>query len=256
MPYTTVLPRDDIIDYSDTWSNSEGESLVKMADKLLVVQEYDTLIRQMKRELQDIPLRQQSEESRLKTHKAAVAAAEEALKAQQSALKQQELEAQAQKEKIGKLRSQQMNLKTNKEFKAMESEIQSAYAGISSTEDLEIQLMEKIENAKACLREQQAQLDAESKSVNEDVAALQSRAAGIQAELVQLDAKRKEAAAAIEQDWLTQYERIFARKDVALVPLSDGICGGCHMKLPPYIAHETRRRTAMVSCTNCGRLLY
>jgi uncharacterized protein len=72
-----------------------------------------------------------------------------------------------------------------------------------------------------------------------------------------LRTRREAAAAGIQnRSWLQAYERIFTRKDAALVPVEDGVCGGCHMTLPPSVVHQARRRNAAVACVYCGRLLY
>jgi catechol 2,3-dioxygenase-like lactoylglutathione lyase family enzyme len=64
-------------------------------------------------------------------------------------------------------------------------------------------------------------------------------------------------AQGIDPSWMAHYMRIIARRDRALAQLNDGICGGCHMKLPPSIHHATRRHDSnMVVCEYCGRLLY
>ena len=49
---------------------------------------------------------------------------------------------------------------------------------------------------------------------------------------------------------------IFPRKDRALVALEDGVCGGCHMQLPPYVVHATKKHSSIVLCEYCGRILY
>jgi predicted nucleic acid-binding Zn-ribbon protein len=35
-----------------------------------------------------------------------------------------------------------------------------------------------------------------------------------------------------------------------------GVCGGCHMKLPAQILVTCQGQQKIVSCTNCGRILY
>ena len=108
---------------------------VGLIDKLLILQEKDIQIRQMSKELKDIPARKKEEEARLDGHRGAVAEAKEAMKAKQAGLKKSEGDAEALREKIRKLRQQQMELKTNKEFKTMEEEIKGVEAQILKLED-------------------------------------------------------------------------------------------------------------------------
>jgi len=89
---------------------------VSVIEQLLVVQEHDVRILQLEKEMRDVPARKERELERLNGHKAALAESEEALKAKQAELKQLEVETASNEEKIAKFRSQQLELKTNKEF--------------------------------------------------------------------------------------------------------------------------------------------
>ncbi len=229
---------------------------MNVIDQLLSVQEHDARIRRINQELTDIPARQKAEQTRLEEHQQALAAAEAQLKKRQSDLKQLELEADGHKARIGKLRQQQMTLKTNKEFKVMEGEIASAENDIKKLEDREITLMEQIESAREDVRARQADLAEEQEAVVADCKELDERATELKAELTEAEAARTEAATGIDAEWLTRYDQLWSRRDSALVEVRNGVCGGCHMRLPPSAAHDARKRMAMVTCDFCGRLLY
>ena len=40
------------------------------------------------------------------------------------------------------------------------------------------------------------------------------------------------------------------------VGVQHGVCGGCHMKLPAQILVTCQAQQEMVTCINCGRILY
>jgi uncharacterized protein len=229
---------------------------VSIIAKLLTVQEQDCRIRGMERELRDIPDRKKTELTRLDEHKNALAEAEQALKNKQAEIKKFELETQAMQEKIVKFRQQQGELKTNKEFKAMEDEIKGVQREISKLEDKELVHMEELEAAKGEVESRKAALIEEESAVNLDLKTLEGRAAVIQGMISEAKSSRAAEVKDIPRDWLSNYERVFSRKDDALVVIEDGICGGCHMKLPPSIINETKKVDAMVTCSNCGRMLH
>lgn len=230
--------------------------MIAIIEKLLIVQEKDCRIRQMEKELKDIPARKKEELTRLDGHKKAVDAAREQAKSKQTGLKKLEGEAEGKREKITKLRQQQMELKTNKEFKAMEDEIKGVRVEIAKIEDQEIVILEEQEQAKQGIVAAEAAMKEEDVTVQGDVKALDARAAGIEKELAEMKTARGEAAKEVDPRWLAYYDRVFGARDKALVPLEDGICGGCHMKLPPAVVHDVRKQADMVTCGYCGRLLY
>lgn len=225
-------------------------------DKLLSLQEIDCQIRDLEKELKDIPARQSEEESRLKAHTEALAKAEEALKHTMAELKVLELEGHTRQEKISKLRTQQLDLKTNKEFKAIETEIKAIADSITALEDQELGIMERIEAGKAGVKTSKTELEAERAAIQKDVKVFDDRKQSIEAELEGLRARRGEAAKLVDPKWRQEYERIFPKKGKGLVAIEEGVCGGCHMMLAPYVYHAAKKMDAIVICEFCGRMLY
>ena len=229
---------------------------MSLTDKLLAVQEHDCRIRELEKELRDVPKRKDEEQLRLKDHKEALAKAEEALKGKLAEIKKFELEGDAKREKISKFRTQQFELKTNKEFKAIEAEIKGVQDGIAGLEDQQLVLMEDVEKARAEVQKKKMALAEEEKAVLKDVSLLDGRMNQIGADLKAVKERRDVAAKDADPQWLKRYERIFSRKDRGLVPIEDGVCGGCHMALPPYIIHGAKRTDSIVACEYCGRMLH
>ncbi len=226
-------------------------------DQLLDVQEHDIRILQIEKEMKDIPARKDRELERLSGHKAALAESEEALKAQQSRLKQLEVDAGSKLEKVNKLRGQQIDLKTNKEFKAMENEIKTIEKSIKSDEDRELDIMEDIESARGGVEISRKELAAEDEEVQVDIKDLDERIADLQSELDEEQADRKASAEGIDAEWLTRYNGIMKSKGgYALVSANKGVCGGCFMTLPPYLRIEAKKQLSLVVCSFCGRMLY
>jgi predicted nucleic acid-binding Zn-ribbon protein len=222
---------------------------------LLVVQEYDLQIREIEKNLHDIPLRQKARSERLEQQRRQTAAAETALKEKQSAIKQVELDVETRRERIRKLRQQQMEAKTNKEFAAINEEIKQVEEHVREVEDRELVLMEELETLRDDVARVKAALAKEEKVVQQEVNDLEARSVTLKSEAEQVRSKRAEAAAAVARDWLEVYDRLMTRRDRAIVAVVDSTCGGCHMRLPPAVYHNTRR-TGMVACDFCGRLLY
>ncbi len=61
----------------------------------------------------------------------------------------------------------------------------------------------------------------------------------------------------MEEGARNRYERLFKSKgDNVVVGVEHSVCGGCHMKLPPQIIASCRGQAELVTCPNCGRILY
>jgi predicted nucleic acid-binding Zn-ribbon protein len=116
--------------------------------------------------------------------------------------------------------------------------------------------MEQVEAARADVQEKKKALAEEEKAIQGDIVVLEQRLVQIGTELAKLKQERAEAAKEVDSQGLARYERIFKHKDRALVHIEEGVCGGCHMNLPPYVIHGAKKMDATVVCDFCGRMLY
>jgi uncharacterized protein len=226
-------------------------------DKLLILQDHDRRSLQLTRESRDIPERKNNIKARLQHHRDAVRTAEEDLKNGQLKLKELEGDVEAFSTRLRKYKEQQMSVKNNDEYRALDREIASTRRDIGKFEERELVLMEQLEPLQAAVRDRKAELAEQEKVVAEELAALDERLVRIDAEIEALQRRRPELTAAVDAQWLSRYERILNNKgDVAIVPIENGACGGCHMKLPPQVVHDARKGSRLVSCSFCGRIVY
>lgn len=225
------------------------------AEKLFALQQLDTRIRKLRRELRDIPGRKQDIQATCDTQKKLVAAAREEVLSRQGKARQIESDIEAEKARIRKFRQQQLELKTNKEFKAMDDEIRVVEQKIAELEDAELGCMEHAEQASASVKAAQGTLGEAERRAAAEAAVLDKRAAEIEAEIAGLDTERQAAAAGVDFQWLKQYELILENKGNAVVRVEHGVCTGCNMKIQPQLVHHARQGNLLVRCDHCGRLL-
>ena len=231
--------------------------MIPEIEKMLVLQDHDLRLYRLEKELADVPARRQAIDALLDEHRQAVTQAKEEHKARQADIKKSELEVESARDKIRKYREQQIQLKSNQEFRAMEGEIANVEKSIRQIEDRMLEMMETIEAALNKVKEREAALKAEEQGVKREIEGIEARAKEVQADLDKARAARPALVEGIDADRLRHYERIMTNKRAkALVPVEHGACGGCHMKLPPYQVHEARKQAVIVVCEYCGRMLY
>jgi hypothetical protein len=94
-------------------------------------------------------------------------------------------------------------------------------------------------------------------SVARQTADLEAKSETLQSQLEELTKERAEIAGKIEEDLLSRFERLFKSKgDAVVVALEHEVCTGCHMKVTTQTAHRAKAGKEIVSCENCGRILY
>ncbi len=225
--------------------------------KLLQLQERDQRIRTLQKELKDVPKHEALAKSQLAGDTAAVEAGSIKAKETEVKIKSVELDIQTRQNSIKRLHDQQFETRKNDEFQAMGIEIKRYEGEINKIEDKQLDLMEELEFAKSLLKDAQAKLAVTQAHVNAELKALVERAEGLKKRLSNLEAERTELAAPIEQQTMDLYTRLFTKKpDAAVVPLANGICGGCHMKVVSGTIQQLRSEEVVTQCESCGRILY
>ncbi len=172
-------------------------------------------------------------------------------------IKKLEVELAGATEHIRKLESQQIRVKTNQEYKALDKEIYEAKARNARIEDTLLQKMEVQEQEKFGIREESEQLDADAAQLERENIETEEKIGEIDRAVAGLREKRSEVASGIEDRLLKRYERIFKSKNPAVVPLVNRTCQGCHLAVPAAVESVLRRhQSEIVICENCSRILY
>jgi predicted nucleic acid-binding Zn-ribbon protein len=204
-----------------------------------------------------MPQQRQNLEAQL----AASAAALTALKSRGQHLemdrKTLELDAGTRRESINRLKTQQYETRKNDEFRAMGNEIERYEKEIQQIEDQELDLMDQAEKLKSELAIEDKKAAGARDSINRQLADLETKGKTLDGQLNQLTAERTELAAKVDEDLLSLFERLFVSKgDAAVVALEHEVCTGCHMKVTTQTAHRVKNGKEIVSCEQCGRILY
>jgi len=157
---------------------------------------------------------------------------------------------------LRKLNSQLPQVKTNKEYTAMQHEIEQGKAKVSDIEEKILLEMERSDALAVQEKEFSRQydllkkeLDSGRKTLLEELALMETRLTGL---LNQREAVIKTLPANIA----SVYQRIMqGRHGTAVVPVSGSSCGGCFGGLPPQTINEIKKMEKLVTCETCGRIL-
>jgi predicted nucleic acid-binding Zn-ribbon protein len=226
-------------------------------EKLLALQDRDRRILRAREQLARVEPERQLFQSNAASAQAGLDAAKLKAKQAETDRKKLELEVDSRKQQIERYALQQFQTKKNEEYRALAHEILTCKEAITQLEDQQLELMEKIEEFQkqsvAASREaDEARKIAESQL--KEIAAGEER---LRADLAGLESNRDQLTAAIDERALRQYERLLRNKgDNVVVGIEHGVCGGCHMKMPPQIVVSCQAARELVSCPNCGRILF
>jgi uncharacterized protein len=158
---------------------------------------------------------------------------------------------------IAKYEKQSDNVKNNREFEAINKEVEM--------QQLEVKLCEKhIRDANEELAEKIKALEIAKKQVgvkdgvlNHKKGELEKIIADTEKEETALNKSSADARAHIDERLIYSYDRIRKsyRNGLAVVPVERDACGGCFNSIPPQRQSEIRLHKKIIVCENCGRIL-
>lgn len=231
--------------------------MLEAIEKLLILQDRDRRLARLEAELGSIGPERDRLQAKLTSAQAALDAAKLRVKQLETERKKLELEVGAKQELIERYSLQQFQTRRNDEYRALTHEIDACKAAIVKLEDQQLEFMEQTE-----LAQQQADAAASAlaelrQMVTKQLADLDARQAALEKELNSARAERTQAAGAVEESLLGRYERLRRSKgQQVIVGVEHGVCGGCHVRIPPQVIVTCRAAQEIATCPNCGRILY
>jgi predicted nucleic acid-binding Zn-ribbon protein len=224
---------------------------------LLALQESDTRRLGIEHQLQAAPREIAAVEARIAAEKAAIEAAKAEWHALESRKKLLEVEIKSAEGKAAKYRTQQLEVRKNDEYKALTHEIETTEAAIGGFEEEELKVMFAIDEAKKRFAAAEAGLKQNISGHEGKIRILREREAQLQAEHQAAVAAVAAARPAVPASQLKIYDRVAIRPGHPVcVAVNGGLCGGCHLKVPPHIVSAAKTGAEIATCDQCGRVVY
>jgi predicted nucleic acid-binding Zn-ribbon protein len=226
-------------------------------ERLIRLQQIDTASEEARRWIDEAPGRAASLDARLAGRTEALATARQRHADSQTVRRAVEKDLAAMQARLAKFRDQLMEVKTNKEYTAMQSEIATAEHEVRRLEDRLLELMLEGDELAAAVKAAEGELAGEQRAAADERQALDEEQRRLEIRIRALAEERTRLAAGTAAQALALFDYVArGRKGVAVVPARDGHCSFCHVRLRPQVFNEVRRNAALIQCESCQRILY
>jgi predicted nucleic acid-binding Zn-ribbon protein len=158
---------------------------------------------------------------------------------------------------VKKYEKQSTNVKNNREFEAINKEIEM--------QQLEVKLAEKhIKDATEEIAEKAVVLEKAKKNIAAKDSVLTTKKGELEKIIAANEKEEKhfnkeagEARQHVDTRLLASYDKIRKsyRNGLAVVPVERDACGGCFNAIPPQKQSEIKQHKKVMICENCGRIL-
>lgn len=144
-----------------------------------------------------------------------------------------------------------------KQAQDLQHELQSLARRQAELEDVELELMERMEQAASDLEQAETAFSAAQDRAQEAAAAWDRRSDEIAGEVVALEQRRGEIIAELPDDLVALYEKVRQRSGQGAGLLRQGRCGACQLMLSSSDLDRVRSAASdeVIRCEECGAIM-
>jgi len=203
------------------------------------------------------------QENQIRTLQNALEAKKEEVQLSKIQFDRLELELKSRDEQIARLRASLNTAKTNKEYAAVLTQLNTTKADNSKIETQSLELLKNIEADEAECEEIQKQMDEQKQQLEGIRTEAETLAGKYQTEIEKVQAEWDQVAQTIPEKLLEIFKRVTETYDgqaVAVIEQQDGkegaySCGGCFMGLTAECVNLLMTKDDIIRCPNCTRIL-
>jgi predicted nucleic acid-binding Zn-ribbon protein len=226
--------------------------------QLLALQDRDLELDRLQAEITAVPKEIANIKKQMAAEKAALEDSKIELTHVQTERKEKEAELASKEDAVRKHTTELNTIKSNDAYRSMLGEIEKSKKEQSVLEDEILQLMDKVDQAQKKWREREASAKSTEGQRLSQITDLEAKQKNLEEQKSQKDAARAELAATYPKGSLARYEQLRQGKKggPVIVPLKNGQCGGCHMRISPNLENEVKRGQVIMFCEHCSRIVF
>ena len=224
---------------------------------LIQLQQLDTRMFELRRRVLSIPDEIESQAESLQECRDAVDELRD--QAGQKVRLQRQLEGEVEllQQKLSRYQEQLMDVKTNREYRAMRHEIADVRAQISNQEDEILEIMLALDELEDQTREASRRAEERASEVSSRQKELESFAARSESNMAGFEAERGQLERDLPESLLERYRKLASvNNGQALAEVSGQSCRACNVKLRPQLFTEVKTGLKVLTCETCNRILY
>lgn len=238
-------------------SSDRGRTLRKQLDLLWELQKIDLELKDIKEARERFPKEIKKLEERQKIEREKIQKEKERLESLEKERRQKEGQLGLEQEKVKRTEGRMFEVKTNKEYQALLTEIEKIKESNSRTEEEILRALDEIDELKKHISKREKDSALVLGKIEVERKALQDRMAESEA-LWEREMERREAVSKqLEGQLVRLYNTLKEkRKGLGVVGARHETCQGCFVNIPPQMYIEVQKNKSLIRCPNCNRILY
>ena len=221
------------------------------------LQKIDLELKGIKEEKDRYPKEIKKLDEKQKIEKERIQKEREKVESLEKTRRQKEGHLNTEQEKIKRAEGRMSEVKTNKEYQALLSEIDTVKEANSRIEEEILQVMDEIDELKRDLSKREKEMGSTLEKIEGERKKLQEKTAQGEKAWSERVERRELLSKQIESKLVKLYSTLKEkRQGVGVVSVKNETCQGCFLNVPPQMFIEVQKNNALVRCPHCNRILY
>jgi len=226
-------------------------------ERIIRLQQLDQEIDVRRKALADLPGALAALDARVAAKQDDVNGAKQRLSDNQAARRNLEKDLAVVQGRLTKFKDQLMEVKTNKEYTAMQHEISMAQDGVRGFEDQILELLVQADELDGAVKAADAALSKEKSEVSKERAAREQTTSVMGGEIQGLQDKRTALVSEMTRETIALFDLVSrSHRGSVVAEARDGHCTACHVRLRPQVFNDVRKGDRPIQCESCQRILY
>ena len=221
------------------------------------LQKIDLGLKSIKEEKDRFPKEMKKLDERQKVEKERIHKEKEKIESLEKTRRQKEGQLNLEQEKIKRAEGRMFEVKTNKEYQALLSEIDAVKEANSRMEEEILQVMDEVDDLKKDLSKREKEVGVSLEKIEAERKKLQERMAHDEKIWDEQMKRREILSKQIESKLFKLYNTLKEkRQGVGVVSVKNETCQGCFVNVPPQMFIEVQKNNTLIRCPNCNRILF
>ena len=221
------------------------------------LQKIDLNLKRIKEEKDRFPKEMKKLDERENIEREKIQKERERIESLEKERRQRERHLNAEQEKIKRAEGRMFEVKTNKEYQALLSEIEAIKEVTSREEEEILQILEEIDVLKKDLLKREKEVTTTLEKIEKEKKKIQEKMDQGDGLWKEQRERREVLSKQLESNLFKLYNTLKEkRQGVGVVNVKDETCQGCFVNIPPQMFIEVQKNNAIIRCPNCNRILY
>ena len=144
---------------------------------------------------------------------------------------------------------------TNKEYDALQLEIEMCKKTIAEHETQRLEAIGKLEAIQEQISKEQGAFEEVRAVEQERIDELEGQLGTMQEQIDEVEKSREVVAKSIDAQLLQMYKRRRGRRGIRVAAVHKNACGACFYQMPAQMLNEVRVGNRVINCESCGTIM-